>query len=267
MVMRVCVAAVAVVGGMCVPTTAAAERDRQARAALALAAGAKDAGGAARPAVAPAPREAGPTLTYAEAYAKSLEHQLPLVVWVGTDGPPAGCACTSRVVGLAGFDPPVGVVAYPFAGKLHVEAVLVPEETTPESLKRAVERANRKMSDPPVIRPPTLPQPLDWFVGVPPTGCVCGDHCDCAAKGRKCPHGCPVAGPKDSDKRTPGDDVVKRAGVWAPPGYPPPLPGFVWVRDPRGPHGWGLLAVGLSADLSPSRVPSSCPGGSCRAGR
>lgn len=55
--------------------------------------------------------------------------------------------------------------------------------------------------------------------------CVCGDSCRCAAG--ECPSKCPV-----------------RAAN--PPGYGDPPAGYTWVRDARGPSGWGLLRAGAA---------------------
>lgn len=110
---------------------------------------------------------------------------------------------------------------------------------------------------------PLQAPPVRWQVPAqapsqapPRPPCPCGDACDCR---RPCPTNCPAS--------------------FRPPGYPPAPAGYEWVRDPRGPDGWGLRQKTLSASpacvdgrcsppsasspSSPSSPSSSCPGGRC----
>jgi hypothetical protein len=149
------------------------ERDRAARAALALA-------GAERPAAvatAPAPREAAPK-NYPDGYKAATDAQKPMVVYVSCAGPQIEGAVTASTPGASFGDVrgPAVVVCYPEAGRMRIDVVL-PANCTTADIRRAVDAAIRK-SDLPPRATPSAPVPLNWQIrstpGYPtaPPACV-----------------------------------------------------------------------------------------------
>jgi hypothetical protein len=135
------------------------DRDRAARAALALAAGNKPATIAA----APAPHAKLPK-DYPAGHKQAIDTQQPLVVFVAcemrsVDGAVA-CKCDAPTFGAV--TGPAVVVGYPVGDRLMIDATLK-GEPKPEVVQRAVKDAARKIDLPPAKAMP-LPKPLDWQI-------------------------------------------------------------------------------------------------------
>jgi hypothetical protein len=169
-------------------------RARRARAALALS------GTARAPAadVAPLPRPAA-KLPYADGHRKAVVDEMPLVVFVSCDGPKPDRAISAKAdAPFAGVRTAGVVVGYPANGTLVIDSTLTGDDATPANVQRAVDAAGKKIDGPPQQMPPAgavAPAPLDWSIGaeLPKPGvCVCGDSCECEAKGKVCPGGCTV---------------------------------------------------------------------------
>lgn len=159
-----------------------AERDRKARAALALAA-------TVRPAIAtaPAPRPVLPK-DYAAGYKAAARADKPLVVFVGCKGEhTAPGAVVARADALPGVEGPAAVVLYPARGELYRHTVLRCPVTEDE-ITTAVRAAQGKVEAPKASDKPA-PKPLNWDVRaeVPAQlpACACGDVCPCGGKSAK----------------------------------------------------------------------------------
>lgn len=218
------------------PATAAEKKcvKLQCRVALALAeaeSNAKRAAAAAAnaiPAVAPAPRVAVAKLPYSDAYRKASVDQLPLVIYVGTDGPRVDGAIPCKAATFGDAPVPSVLVGFPVGNRLYIDAKLAGDELTAAAVQKAVDVAAKKIEvsakelPGKVVAPPPLDYQIraDTFVEV--ACCGCGPGCKCA------PGDCP------------GKCVVAVDVPFTPPGYPPAAPGWAWVADGRGPHGWGL---------------------------
>jgi hypothetical protein len=144
---------------------AADDRERRARAALALA-------DALTPAAAPAPRPAAPppaARSYADGYAEAQLRAKPLVVFVGCEVQKCEGAICSRVDAdrFGEVKAPAVVVGYPAGSGLLMEAAL-PCPASPAEIEKAVGHAARKMAAPtPPKAMPAAPKPLDWKVSAP----------------------------------------------------------------------------------------------------
>lgn len=173
-----------------------ADRDRRAKAAIAVARSMPPANGSV--ATAPAPHKAPEPKDYNTGGNEAMIDQSPLVVYVGCDGPKIDGAITCFVKADTFGDAvaPAVVVGYPVGKKLVVEKTLPcpgpGDKEGRDAIRRAVENAARKIDGPPAKQMPALPKPpkpLDTQIRH--AGCVCGDGCKCAAG--ECPNRCPVA--------------------------------------------------------------------------
>lgn len=135
--------------------------ERKVRAALALA-GAKQPDATA----VPAPREIG--------------EQLPVVIYVGCEGPECRGAFKLQAKDYPGVAAPAVVVQYPVGDRMNTEATFKGCPTKAE-LQKAVDGAARKTAD---------QKPMPKEKQSKAAGCVCGDDCKCAAG--ECPGKCPV---------------------------------------------------------------------------
>lgn len=131
------------------------DRDRKARAVLALSA---PRGG---PATAPAPRPA--PKDYATGHKESSLDGKPLVVFVGCQARQVPGAVVSRVMADTFGDTraPAVVVGYPRGDRLYIESTLRGPATDAE-INKAVESAAKKIDTPPTKPMPAAPKPLDW---------------------------------------------------------------------------------------------------------
>lgn len=134
------------------------DRDRKARAALALTAPPKKLTTAA-----PKPREVG--AEYATAYARAVEQSKPLVVYVGCKADhKAPGAVPAKADALPGVTGPAAVVMYPRGDGLLVHRVMqcpVDDAELSKAIKDATKKANGDMgksADKPA------PKPLDWQI-------------------------------------------------------------------------------------------------------
>lgn len=128
-------------------------RERDARAALALAGAHRSLGRSA-----PAPH--APAKPYAEAWVESRDAQLPLVVFV--DAPAVqvpGAVLAKQAAGFAGYPGPAVLVGIPYPGGdgVLIDAVLE-GDPDPDGVRRAVAAAKKKLDR----RGPKAPRPLDW---------------------------------------------------------------------------------------------------------
>lgn len=133
-----------------------ADRERKAKVALALA------GQRAKPvpASAPAPHPAVPA--YGTGYARAVEDNRPLVVFVNCSPWEVEGAVVAKTEGpFAGAAGPAVVVGFPIGGRLLIDATLTPD---PEKVQAAVKSAQRKIEVPPKEMKPAAPRPLKWDV-------------------------------------------------------------------------------------------------------
>lgn len=144
------------------PSTRADERedrDRAARAALALTAPAKKLAAAA-----PKPREVG--AEYATAYARAVEQAKPLVVYVGCKADhKAPGAVPAKADALPGVKGPAAVVMYPRGDGMLVHRVMecpVDDAELQNAIKDAVKKSNTGVTGKNADKP--APKPLDWQI-------------------------------------------------------------------------------------------------------
>ncbi len=166
-------------------TTSFAGELAEADKAKALIALSKAKGG--RTATAPAPKD------YPAGYKAATADQVPLVVFVGCDVVPVvgsvACKCDAPSFGEA--KAPSVVVGYPVGEKLMIDTT-IPGQGTETEVKKAVEKAARKIGDVPA-RPMPAPAPADWQIRAEEgsdeqpisfrrgrAACACGDKCPCA---------------------------------------------------------------------------------------
>jgi hypothetical protein len=126
-------------------------RDRDARAALALA--------AAKSAVstAPAPRVAAQG--YAKGYAAAVADGAPLVLFVGTPSWPVPGAVTAKAGTFPDVTAPAVVVSYPKGSRMFLDSTVDPDHA---KVAAAVRAAQRKIDTPPAKGSAPAPKPLDW---------------------------------------------------------------------------------------------------------
>lgn len=228
----------------------ASASDEQADKAKALLALSKAKG--ARAATAPAPHAPAPK-DYATGYKAATADQVPLVVFVGCDvKPTAGavaCKCDAPSFGEA--KAPAVVVGYPVGEKLMVDTTIKGQGTEAE-LKRAVEKAARKIGDIPA-KPMPAPAPADWQIRGDDEpdeqpiafrrgkgSCACGDKCPCADVAK----------------------VESQPAEAKPVAAPAPVVTYQYVtyRDQRGRTWTQIEPVGSPAVTYSA---PSCAGGSC----
>lgn len=130
------------------------DRERRARAALALAS-------VKTVPTAPAPRAVEPR-TYADGYKVAADTRRPLVVFVGCDREhnTPGCV-TARVSAMGDVKSPGVVVGYPVGDRLYVHKVLKCP-VTDEELSVAVRAAIGKISHATKDADAAAPRPVDW---------------------------------------------------------------------------------------------------------
>jgi hypothetical protein len=154
----------AIVLALCLPIAQADDRSRRAKVALAL-----SATPAATATVAPMPREKQQRKmlnSYGDGYALAKRDRLPLVVYVGYDGPAVEGAVTARVESFSGVEAPAVLVVYPDATGLRIDHTLSGNTATPDAIRAAVLVAAKKIDakgpDSPPL--PAAPKPLDWQI-------------------------------------------------------------------------------------------------------
>jgi len=165
-----------------------ADRDRRAKAAVAVAKAIGD--HSPKVVVAPAPRKTEPK-SYATGGKEAILDQSPLVVYVSCEGPKVEGAITCFVSAktFGEVTGPAVVIGYPVGDRLLIEKTL-PCPVPAADLRKAVDAAAKKIrGTEPKAMPSGLPKPLD--TQVKKTGCICGQSCQCP-EGR-CPGQCPVA--------------------------------------------------------------------------
>ena len=128
------------------------DRDRKARAALALA------GGKPLPQTAPAPR--AKAADYPEGYRKATADVQPLVVFVGLPARPVVGAVVAQADTFAGVTAPAVVIGYPVADRLMI-SVTLQGAPTGEQVQLAADTAAKKIDAPPAKDLPA-PRPLSW---------------------------------------------------------------------------------------------------------
>jgi S1-C subfamily serine protease len=133
------------------------DRDRKARAALALSAPA-----APKVGLAPRPRELA-TVDYPTGYALALEKAKPLVVYVGAKPLPMPDALPAKADALPGIKGPVAVVMYPRGDKLLVHRV-IPAPVDETELQKAIKDAKKKFDTNSKNDDRPAPRPLDWQI-------------------------------------------------------------------------------------------------------
>jgi S1-C subfamily serine protease len=238
------------------------QRDRKARAALALAA-------TARPtiATAPAPRVAVPK-DYPTGYRVATAEAKPLVVFVGpadVQAVPVPGAIVAKADDLPGVKAPAAVVAYPVNGKLYVHETLPADKLDPAKLVASVKAATKKVEVAPA--PDKLaPKPLDWDVRAEPPAaipaCACGDVCPCSGKTAK------ATDPRDSLVRVrkggaQGSGTVVHSGQgWSlvlTAAHVVDGPGALTVRGNGTTYPAQVIDSDTAADLAAVLVPADLP--------
>lgn len=159
-------AALALVPLLPIPSFAQGDEDTQRKVKVALAI-AKSKSEAATTAT-PAPREVAPVL--------------PVVVYVGCEGPECRGAIRMEAKEYPGLAAPAVIVKYPVGDRLVTEKQFRGCPTAAE-LQKAVNDAAKKAD--------AKPMPKPTGKGVSHSGCVCGDGCKCDAGA--CPGSCPLA--------------------------------------------------------------------------
>lgn len=142
----------------------------KARAALALAQAQAESesvrAAPARPEAAPAPRAAAPRrpkLPYSEGYRLAAAEQVPLVIYVGTDGPAPAGAVAAKAESFGDAPKPAVLVGFPQGNQLYIDATLR-GEVSPEAVQRAVDAAKRKIDTPAKDWGKLAPPPLDYQI-------------------------------------------------------------------------------------------------------
>lgn len=209
-------------------------RDRNARAALALAGAGHKPTAAVPLATAPAPRPKLPT-TYPQGYAKATTDVQPLVVFVGCDLWPVKGAVVAQATEFAGVTAPAVVVGYPVADRLRIHVTLRGEAVTPARVQASANAAADKIDAPPAKDMPA-PVPVDWMLRANPVAgsviameadkgdkadakkglCICGDACKCADKCPNCPTTKLATTPRDALVRvTCGNGSGSGTVIWS----------------------------------------------------
>lgn len=136
------------------------DRDRKARAVLALTA-------PASPKVAAAPAPKAKSVAYGDAYKRASAEQQPLVVYVRTPMEPVPGAVVSWADSFGDTKGPAVVVGYPVGDRLYVHATL-PGAPTAEAVQREVKAAAKKADPKPMppreVKDSPAPRPLDWQI-------------------------------------------------------------------------------------------------------
>lgn len=137
------------------------DRDRKARAALALTAP------AAPKALATAPAPKAKSVAYADGYKAAGERQQPLVVFVGTPMIPTPGAVASWTDSFGDTKAPAVVVGYPVGDRLYVHATLAGAPSA-EQVQREVKAATKKCDPKPMpprgVKDSPAPKPLSWDI-------------------------------------------------------------------------------------------------------
>lgn len=140
-------------------------------------------------AAAPAPRVVEPK-NYADGHKESVSDQAVLVVYVACDGPriEGAITCSTPAPTFGKVQGPAVVVGYPSGGVVMIDSTL-PCPADPKDVKRAVEKAAKKIDTPPAKQMPA-PAPLNTQISAVRAACICGDGCQCPPG--SCPGKCPV---------------------------------------------------------------------------
>ncbi len=138
-----------------------ADRDRRAKAALALA-------GTAAPKIATAPAPRAALLSYPDAYRKAITEGAVLVAYVGCDKPHGAVpgALVARVPALKGFDGPAALILYPAGPSLYAHDLLpcpVPDAELSASVAAARKKIDARRADDSLA-----PRPLEWDIRAEP---------------------------------------------------------------------------------------------------
>lgn len=236
------------------------DRDRAARAALALASSSARPA-ATTPALAPAPRYAKPA-TYADGHKRAVIEQRPLVVFVSCPSRPVPGAdvCETTATTFGNITGPAVVVCVPQGDRLTVDSSH-PCPVGAEKVKAAVDDAAKKMGSPgPPKSMPAAPKPLDWQLRDARSGylpdialvsadadCPCGLDCACDV-GKACVCGAYCSCPACPTKPTAG----ARGGSFVPDPFYRDLPtGYAWQATANG-H--GIAGPGGAWYVEPSPV-------------
>ena len=189
------------------------DRDRKIRIALALAeaeaSAAKAKIAAGKPELAPQPRVVG-LVGYGKGYEQSTEDHVPLVVYVGCDGPKIDGAATVRVESFPDVTGPAVVVAYPAGNRVVTDRVFKGKPTDAE-LQKATNDARKKMDTKHMPAGKPLPPPCaSYMISAERGPCVCGDSCKCPEG--KCPAVCPLTYAQACVKVAAGETVYLSIG-------------------------------------------------------